>query len=86
MDKQTRFLIAAQTLLLVTALILLLTRPTSNPTATYQRDTIRYVIIREIYAVDKKHDSLYNSFRDSLSSPNTTQIYPLNSQTVRFGK
>jgi hypothetical protein len=32
--------------------------PTSKVTATYPRDTTRIIIIREIYAVDKKHDSI----------------------------
>ena len=73
MDKQTHSLILKATWFVVTVLILLLTRPTSNPTATYQRDTTRIIIIREIYAVDKKHDSIYSTFSDSLSNPNTTE-------------
>ena len=55
------------------ALVLVLTRPTSKATATYQRDTSRVIIIREIYAVDKEIDSLRNIYSDSISSVNTTE-------------
>jgi len=65
-------LILGQTLLLAMVLILLLTRPTSKATATYRYDTTRYVIIREIHEVDKKHDSLVATFVDSISKPTTT--------------
>src|SRR5210317_1748220 len=51
----------------------LLTRHTSKATATYQRDTSRVIIIREIYAVDKKIDSLRNIYSDSISSSTTTE-------------
>ena len=55
------------------ALVLVLTRPTSKATATYQRDTSRVIIIREIYAVDKKIDSLRNIYSDSIGSSTTTE-------------
>ena len=60
-------------LLLGMALALLLIRHTSKATATYQRDTSRVIIIREIYAVDKEIDSLRNIYSDSISSANTTE-------------
>ena len=55
------------------ALILLSIRPTSKATATYQRDTTRIIIIREIYAVDKQIDSIRKVYADSMASPNTTE-------------
>ena len=67
------FLTPVLTLLLGMVLALLLTRPTSKATATYQRDTSRVIIIREIYAVDKEIDSLRNIYSDSISSANTTE-------------
>jgi hypothetical protein len=66
-------LIAAQTLLLVTLLVLVLTRPTLNPTVTSPPDTSRLIIIREIYEIEKKHDSIYKVFADSITSVNTTE-------------
>ena len=72
MDKQTRFLMLAQTLLLGMVLVLVLTRPTSKATVTSPYDTIRYVIIREIYEVDKRHDSLVATFVDTMHKPTTT--------------
>ena len=71
--------------LLVMVLILLLTRPTSKVLLRHTNVIQQIIIIREIYAVDKKHDSIYSTFRDSLSSLNHAD-HPLNSQTVRFGK
>ena len=73
MDKQTRSLILVLMLLQVMVLILLSIRPTSNPTATYQRDTTRLIIIREIYAVDKQIDSIRKVYIDSMASTNTTE-------------
>ena len=73
MERQNPSLIHVLMLLLGMALTLLLTRPTSNPTATYQADTNRYVIIREIYAIDKEIDSIRKVYSDSMASPNTTE-------------
>ena len=73
MERQNPSLIHVLMLLLGMALTLLLTRPTSNPTATYQRDTTRVIIIREIYAVDKQIDSIRKVYADSMASPNTTE-------------
>jgi hypothetical protein len=73
MDKQNPSLIPKLTLLLVLVLILLSIRPTSKATATFQRDTSRIIIIREIYAVDKKIDSLRNIYSDSIGSSTTTE-------------
>ena len=43
-------------------LILLLTPLTSKVTATYQRDTTRLIIIREIHEVTKQVDSIRNIY------------------------
>ena len=53
--------------------ILLFKPHTSKVTATYQPDTSRVIIIREIYAVDKEIDSIRNVYADSISSVNTTE-------------
>ena len=73
MERQNLFSTQKLTLWLVMALILLSIRPTSKATATYQRDTTRIIIIREIYAVDKQIDSIRKVYADSMASPNTTE-------------
>ena len=73
MERQNPSLIPVLMLLLGMALTLLLTRPISKATATYQRDTTRVIIIREIYAVDKQIDSIRKVYADSMHSANTTE-------------
>jgi len=54
------------------------THPTSNPIATYQRDSSRVLVINKIYAVDKKIDSITQVYSDSLHSANTTEESTIN--------
>ena len=72
-ERLNPFMTHVLMLLLGMLLTLPSTHHTSSPIATYQPDTSRVIIIREIYAVDKEIDSIYNIYSDSIGSPNTTE-------------